>query len=258
MKIEKSKLVAVLLACSAWFSMQNAHAFFEDDEARRHILDLREKKADKASIIELESRNEALKQEVADLRGQVEILNQKVAEIESRQKDFYDSLDERLRHIETGGKGAVAAKPKREVVPAEEEKPAQAEEEQALTPEQTEQRDYDLAEEKFKAGNYKGAIANFSRFTQKYPESHRLGHAYYELGNAYYLQKDYKKAYINQNTVVKRFPRNPVAPDAMLNMATSQIGMNDLAGAKKTLTELTKKYPSSDAAKRAKGILGQL
>ena len=258
MKIEKSKLVAVLLACSAWFSMQNAHAFFEDDEARRHILDLREKKADKSSIIELESRNEALKQEVADLRGQVEVLNQKVAEIESRQKDFYDSLDERLRYLETGGKGAVAVKPKREVA-VEEEKPAQAAEEpKPLTPEQVEQQEYDLAEGKFKSGNYKGAIANFSRFIQKYPESHRLGHAYYELGNAYYLQKDYRKAYINQNTVVKRFPRNPVAPDAMLNLASCQIGLNDLVGAKKTLTELTKKYPSSDAAQRAKGILGKL
>ncbi len=256
MRIEKSKLVAVLLACSAWFSMQNAHAFFEDDEARRHILDLREKKADKASIIELESRNEALKQEVADLRGQIEVLNQKVAEIESRQKDFYDSLDERLKHIETGGKGIAAAKPKRDV--AVEEKAGQAEEQKAMTPEEAEQHDYDVAEEKFKAGNYKGAVANFSRFIQKYPESHKLGHAYYQLGNAYYLQKDYRNAYINQNTVVKRFPRNPVTPDAMLNMATCQIGMKDLGGAKKTLTELTKKYPSSNAAKWAKVILTQL
>ncbi len=257
-----TKIAAVLLACSAWFSMQNAHAFFEDDEARRHILDLREKKADKTSLVELESQNDALRQEIADLRGQIEVLSQKVSEMESRQKDFYVDLDDRLRRLE--GKPPAARPKSEEGQEAGEEKEEQGEKDAqgadkpADLSVNTEEADFNVAEERFKAGNYKGAIAVYSRFIQKYPESHKLAHAYYQLGNAYYLQKDYKNAYRNQNTVIKRFPRNPIAPDAMLNMASCQIGMNNVAGAKKTLTDLTKNYPASNAAKRAKSILGQL
>ena len=71
MRNNVTRIAAVLLACSTWFAVQNAHAFFEDDEARRHILDLREKKADKTSLIELQSQNDALKQYVAHHKGDV-------------------------------------------------------------------------------------------------------------------------------------------------------------------------------------------
>ncbi|MBS7328876.1 MAG: tol-pal system protein YbgF [Oxalobacter sp.] len=262
MRNNVTRIAAALLACSAWFAVQDAHAFFEDDEARRHILDLREKKADKSSLIELQSQNDALKQEIADLRGQIEVLTQKTTEMESRQKDFYLDLDDRLRRLE-GKPPAARVKPDGEEG-AEEAKadsgpkdPPGADKPADLSV-NTEEADYEVAEKRFKAGNYKGAIAVYSRFIQKYPDSHRLGHAYYQLGNAYYLQKDYKNAYRNQSIILKRFPRNPVAPDAMLNMATCQIGMNNVAGAKKTLTDLTKNYPASNAAKRAKSILSQL
>ena len=70
MKYNICRIAIILLGCSVYFS-QNAYAFFEDDEARRHILDLREKKADKSSLIDLESQNEALRQEITDLRGQI-------------------------------------------------------------------------------------------------------------------------------------------------------------------------------------------
>ncbi len=289
-----ARIATVLLVCSAWFPMQGAHAFFEDDEARRHILDLREKKADKASLIELQSQNDSMKQEIADLRGQIEVLTQKITKIESRQEDFYVDLDDRLRRLE-GKQPAARTKPGEEAGDAntkvEEsdsadssgtDKPAgssddagaigekaDAGEGSSRNPEKagksvaessdrTEAADYEVAEKQFKVGNYKGAIPAYKQFIQKYPDSHRLGHAYYRLGNAYYLQKDYKNAYKNQSIILKRFPRNAVAPDAMLNMATCQIGMNNIAGAKKTLTDLTRKYPASSAAKRAKSILAQL
>lgn len=262
MRSNITKIAGVLLACSAWFSVQDAHAFFEDDEARRHILDLREKKADKTSLIELQSQNDALKQEIADLRGQIEVLTQKTTEMESRQKDFYVDLDDRLRRLE-GKPPAARPKPEGEQEAlAEGGEPAGKDAPGADRPADLsanmEEADFNVAEERFKAGNYKGAIAVYSRFIQKYPDSHKLGHAYYQLGNAYYLQKDYKNAYRNQAVILKRFPRNPVAPDAMLNMATCQIGMNNVAGAKKTLTDLTRQYPASNAAKRAKSILAQL
>lgn len=237
------------MGCSVYFS-QNAYAFFEDDEARRHILDLREKKADKSSLIDLESQNEALRQEITDLRGQIEIITQKVSEIEGRQKDFYVDLDERLKRLEGPQKETSASQqnPKKE---------SNNQVESTSEP-NTEEIDFNLAESKFHNANYKEAIVGYSQFIQKYPKSSRLAIAYYQRGNAYYLQKDYKNAYSNQNMLIKRFPRSSIAPDAMLNMASSQIGLNNIKGAKATLTDLIQNYPSSNAAKRAKGILPQL
>lgn len=72
------------------------------------------------------------------------------------------------------------------------------------------------------------------------------------------MQGDYKNALKQQSAVVKRYPKNQVTPDAMLNMASCQIGLNDIAGAKKTLSELARKYPKSGAAKKAKERLVQL
>ena len=44
----------------------------------------------------------------------------------------------------------------------------------------------------------------------------------------------------------------------MLNMASCQLGLQDIDAAKKTLSELVKKYPKSEAAKGAKERLAKL
>src|SRR5438132_613334 len=78
-------------------------ALFEDDEARRAILDIRARldslgarvdgKADKSSSLDLAGQNDQLSQEVAKLRGQIELLTNELANEQRRQKDFYTDLD---------------------------------------------------------------------------------------------------------------------------------------------------------------------
>ena len=75
MKRQSRLLIALLVACT-WFPVHEAGAaLFEDDEARRHILDMRakmkeveEEKADKASLLEVANQNEALREEIARLK----------------------------------------------------------------------------------------------------------------------------------------------------------------------------------------------
>ena len=101
-------LSAVLLPGAA-----NA-GIFDDDEARKAILDLRTKidalsnrvdnkldnKADKGTALDLANENEQLRAEIAKLRGQVEVLTNDIANTQRRQQDFYVDLDNRLRKIE--------------------------------------------------------------------------------------------------------------------------------------------------------------
>jgi TolA-binding protein len=52
--------------------------------------------------------------------------------------------------------------------------------------------------------------------------------------------------------LIQRYPDNQKVPDAMFNIANSQIQLADLDAAKQTLRALLDKYPNSDAAPLAK------
>ena len=243
-KLTKSGLAAALLAALAYLPLQASAGVFDDDEARKAILDLRAKvdslsqqvnaridtKADKSSTLDLVNQNEVTLQEISKLRGQIEVLANELANAQKRQKDFYVDLDNRLRKLEPrdvtiDGKSA-------KVDPAE-------------------QKAYDAAMLLFKAGDYKTAGVALAEFVRQYPESGYAANAQYWLGNAYYAQRDCKSAIAAQQVVLKAYPDSPKAADAMLNIASCQTELKDKA-AKKTLQELIKTYPDSSAAETAK------
>ena len=104
---------AVALAVAA-FSLHASAGVFDDDEARRAILDLRAKlealtkdvnsrfdtKADKTSTLDLIAQHDQTMQEIARLRGQVEVLQNEIEVASKRQKDLYADMDKRLRALE--------------------------------------------------------------------------------------------------------------------------------------------------------------
>ena len=95
-----------------------AHAgLFDDEEARKQVLQLRTQLADtqrtldarisdleaqakNRSIIDLFNQVEVLKTEFAKLRGQIELLQNEMENTQKRQRDLYVDLDGRLRKVE--------------------------------------------------------------------------------------------------------------------------------------------------------------
>jgi tol-pal system protein YbgF len=233
------------LAAVSFAPLTASASLFDDDEARRAILDVRTRidalqrdvntrlanKADSSSTLELANQNEQLRQEIAKLRGQVEVLTNDLANEQRRQKDFYGDLDGRLRKLE----------PQKITVDGKES-----------NIEPSEQKAYDTALAVFKAGDYKGAGAAFFDFLRRYPQSGYAASAQYWLGNSYYAQRDYKNAINAQQAVVKNYPDSPKASDAMLNIASSYTELKDKSAAKKTLESLIAKYPGTPAAQTAK------
>ena len=114
MIFSKSTVAAALLAAVSFAPLTASASLFDDDEARRAILDVRtridalqrdvntrlDSKANTSSTLELANQNEQLRQEIAKLRGQVEVLTNDLANEQRRQKDFYVDLDGRLRKLE--------------------------------------------------------------------------------------------------------------------------------------------------------------
>ena len=58
--------------------------------------------------------------------------------------------------------------------------------------------------------------------------------------------------------VVDRYPDSPRAPEALLNIAASQIELNDRPKARATLGRIIKDYPDAEAAKLARERLASL
>ena len=248
MKLSKSGVSAAVLAAMTWLPLQAHAGLFDDDEARKALLDLRAKvealrvetnarletKSDKSSTLDMINQNDSTLQEIAKLRGQIEVLANEVSTAQKRQRDLYTDLDTRMRKLEprevnVDGKTA-------QVDPSEE-------------------RNYDAAMAQFKAGDYKAAGDALSAFVRQYPASVYTPNAQYWLGNSFYAQRDCKSAIAAQLLVLKNYPDSAKAPDAMLNIASCQTELKDKA-AKKTLQDLIKQFPESQAAVTAKQRLG--
>ncbi len=54
------------------------------------------------------------------------------------------------------------------------------------------------------------------------------------------------------------YPDSASVPDALLNIASSQVELGDAAGARKTLDKLVARYPTSEAGEKAKRRLATL
>ena len=245
---------AVMAALFIGLPMQ-AHALFEDADARREILKLRkqmdeltaridsrlsvqiDEKADKKGVMGLVGDIEKLRAEVSALRGQVEVLSNELANAQRRQKDFYNDLDQRLRKLE----------PQRLSIDGKD-----------VEVDKAEQAAFDKGLTEFKAGNYSTANQSFSAFLQRYPESGYLAQAYFWLGGTYFAQQDCAQAIPAYQTVSTRFPNSQKAPEALLNIASCQLDLKDKGAARETLQLLLKKYPSSVAAGMGKERLAEI
>lgn len=238
-------------------------ALFEDEEARRAIVELRTRvtagdEATKArlaelagaqaqvleqlaalrrSLLELNNQLEALRADVARLRGSDEQLARDVAELQRRQRDLAAVLDERLRGLE----------PLKVTLDGAE-----------LTVAPAEKRAYDEAMAVLRSGDFDKADAAFAAFLRRFPGSGYESSVRFWQGNALYGKRDYKEAIAAFRAFVGGAPAHPRAPEALLALANSQAEMKDVRGARKTIEELVKAYPQSEAAQAGKDRLKSL
>ena len=234
--------VRIALLIAALGAVQAHAGVFDDDEARRQVTDLRiktEARFDQQAKAQLDLAGQIQRQaeEIARLRGQIETLNYELETAKKRQQDFYLDLDTRLRKFETPAAAGdtpsgTAAKPSGD--------PAR------------ESQDYESALNQFKAGKYKEAAAGFGAFVQKYPDSSLAPNAQYWLGNAWYAQRDCKRAIEAQSLVTTKYAESAKAPDAWLAISTCQQEMGNPTGAKRSLETVIAKYPSAPAADTAR------
>ena len=244
--MKKLGLAGLLLALAVGGAQA---ALFEDDEARRAILELRQRldamrqeqqataEESRRSLLELQNQIETLRAELARQQGRNEQLARDLAEVQRQQKDASQNVEDRLRKFE----------PTKVTVDGRE-----------FVAEPAEKRDYEAALAIFRQGEFAAAQPAFAEFIRRYKQSGYVPSAFFWLGNAQYATRNYKEAVQNFRALVAQVPDHLRAPEAVLAIANCQVELKDLRGARKTLEDLIKAYPQSDAAAAAKERLAKL
>jgi tol-pal system protein YbgF len=241
------RLIALSLIAAAPFAQAG---IFDDDEARKAILDLRKEARDgdikleksladtnaridaqQRSTLELSNQIQLLREEIAKLRGALEVQTNELANQQRRNKDLYGDLDARLKTLE----------PRKVSVDGRE-----------ASVERTEETAYNAALDLFKNGDMKGAQAGFAGFLQRYPNSGYAPLATYWQGAAQYGNKDFKGAQSTLSGFVQRFPDSPRVPDAWLTIANAQLDGGDKRSANRTLGKIINDFPGTSAAQQAR------
>lgn len=231
-------------------------ALFEDDEARRAILDLRQKieqlsgsgsaqqKAQaeeinrlRSAMFDLQGQIDTLKADQARLHGANEQLVRDLTEVQQRQKDVQLGLDERLRKFEPLKVSLDGAE---------------------ILVDPAEKRDYDAAMVVFRKGDFAAAQTGLTGFAQRYPGSAYMPSVLFWLGNAQYANKEYSASVANFKRMLNLAPRHVRAPEAALAISNCQIELKDMKAARKTMEELIKAHPDSEAAQAAKERLARM
>ena len=253
-----SKTIRTFLASATlcFFAVHSQAALFDDDEARKAILDLRQKvelqqqrnieeqkKANddnaqlRRSVLDLSNQIEVLRAEISKMRGQDEQLARDVADVQRKQKDITQGVEDRLRKFE----------PAKVTVDGIEFSASPAE-----------IRDFDAALSVMRKGEFSVAQTSFSDFVNRYPVSGYRPSALFWLGNAQYALKAYREAVSNFKSLLTIAPDHLRAPEAALSIANCQVELKDIVAARKTLGDLIKVYPQSEAAAVAKDRLTKL
>lgn len=265
--------LAVCLSLGFGLGTPARAGIFDDDEARKAIVDIRAKldqvdqqtqkelaarKAETAELLEqvniikrgtleLNNQLEVMRTDLARLRGQDEQSTQStrdvtrdLSELQRKQKDLLAllaTLDERMKRLE----------PQKVSLDGKD-----------VTVDSGEKKTYDDAIAILRRGEFAKAADALTTFQRRFPGSAYAGHVQYWLGNAQYGKGEVKDAMQTFRSLVNATPDHPRAAEALLALANCQVELKDNRAARKTLEELIKNYPQSEAAQAGRERLPQV
>jgi tol-pal system protein YbgF len=227
-------------------------ALFEDTDARLAIIELR-KQVDRLgkesqsgsddneqlrrALLDMQSQVDALKAELAQTKGAHDALAKDLADTQRALKDQAQGIEQRLRKFE----------PIKVTIDGVE-----------VEVDPSEAKEYDQALAVFRKGDFATATTAFGDFVRRYARSPYLAQSLFWLGNAQYAVRDYKSAVSSFKQLIVVAPEHARVPESLLAMANCQFELKETAAARKTLGDLVKTYPGTEAASAAKERLSKL
>ncbi len=243
----------------------------------------------RAQIADSKASQEDLRREIAKVRGEVEEVRYRLDRLAKERvgsgpqikilEDRITALEKQFKPREEPGAPptvtseppsvpqpaelpavprAVQPPPTSPTPPASPGTPAVGKEDPHLSKEPTEVQDeYKLALRALNDQQYDKAIQQFRNFQRKYPNSDMADDAQYLIGESYFAQKDYNRAILEFNDVLK-YRRGDKVPAALLRQAQAFLEIGDRTDARLILQKLINDYPNSEQAREAKDRLQTL
>ena len=221
-------------------------AIFEDEDARKAILEIRQRLEDfklfqqrseaedektKRSMLDEANTLEGLRAEIATLRGEKDALSKELSDTQRKLKDLLQTIDARFANLE----------PVRVTIDGKE-----------FMVDQNEKKEFESALDFFKKGDFVSSTQSFNDFLRRRPLTAYKISSLFWLGNSQYATREYKDAIANFKLLLSLDAKHPRAAEAMLSMSNCQLDMKDTKAARKTWDDLIKMYPDSEAAAAAK------
>ncbi len=232
------------------------------------------------TLVDMALALESLQRENQQLLGQLEEQAHALESLKKRQRDLYLDVDRRLAQLEaaqakaTAGASVTSIAPVRGMtaplagelavatVATTASVPSTTDSVPGLTvaevDTQQEHDDYERAFNLLKEGRYDLAVEAFKAFVQTYPKGRYTDNAQYWLGEANYVQRNFKAALAEFEQVVNNFPDSPKRPDALLKMGYTYQALGDNDRARLSLNSVRMNYPDTTAARLASKRLQEL
>ena len=273
----------------AWLTLigvGSLHAgVFEDDEARRAILDLRQRvenlrQAQQSSESSLQRAVDGMgklqqtlrDQTTKDVQQETSRMQQGLLQLQSQIDGLKQSISEMRGNSDQLARDiSLLQKSQKEALVGIDQRLAKMEERFAkqepvmvqldgleFQAEPAEKKDYELALATFRKGEFAGAIQAFSMFLRKYPDSGFRQSGLFWLASAKYVKQDYLDAANQLKAFAAMNEGHAKFPEALLTLGNAQIELKLPQDAKKTLNDLVDQYPNTDAAAAAKSRLAKL
>ncbi len=195
-----------------------------------------------------EVRLSQMERSIRELTGKIEDLAYKVKQAEK----FQASVDERLRALEQGRNTGPRTPTDRTAPPSRNDRtdttpPSDRTAAPVTLPAGPPAEQYRFAIGLLRKARYTAAAAAFKQFIRLHPRHRLAGNAHYWLGEAYYVQGDYREAAIQFADGFQKFPKHPKAPDILLKLGMTMAKLNKNQEACATLAELRRRFPRASS-----------
>jgi tol-pal system protein YbgF len=253
-----------MMRCGPWLvalAVMSPAASAQSTRERLDALESRVAQAEQllqgSALAELSTRIDQLEAQLRALRGELETQANEQTALRKQLTDLTGELDRRL---------AAAPVPVAVPAPVVDASPpaaAPAAAAPAAAPAATGpdplgpvQR-YQLAFEALRAADYPRATAGFDDMIARYPDHALATNARYWLGRSLVLQQDHARA-VDAFAAALAGPLEAArVPDAMLRKAQSELQLGKRDAASATLQQLIERFPDSEPARQARGLLTQ-
>jgi tol-pal system protein YbgF len=111
---------------------------------------------------------------------------------------------------------------------------------------------YKNAKQTYARKDFTAAREKFKAFLAVYPKGELSDNAQFWIGESFYSEKDYEKAIIAYDDVLKKFPKGDKISSALLKQALSWLELGDKTFAQSLLKRVIREHPRTQQAKIAK------